>query len=994
MEFNADHETVLDGFSNRIRRVLLTSAFTLVPIIITYLFILGVSSPNRSVAVAAAQAEPVCYPAIADTYVDSSVPDSNFGGNQTLDLGMFLGTTNQMYLQFDISKIPPDATIISGNVQAYMHYLETSENQFQTALHAPEGSWEELNLSWNNQPGLSSSYGASVLDTSTGWKVWDATNLVAQWHAGVLPNAGVVIVPDPFDPLAYNQSPFASREDPQGLIPQLCVVFEEPPLPRPTRTPLPTRTPIPTQLPTPGPAPTATPPVFSAPYFPIAEISIGTLLQPDLSIHGIEITQGIQCFDTSQGLAACADNSMPVVTKKDSTARIYLKYNGLFSEASNIPVRLFIRANGVWYTANALGKATKTIDQSKYDDARVYLNVNFTNDIPVDFYAIVDPNGTISETNESNNRFPASGYITLNFRRRDNLNIVGDRLRYHPSGYSGDQYAGGWAVNGGAADVLEQMLPIRNNGVNYALKSGYLNWTTSLSTGDGQHALIQNMNFRWILDNALSWLFGTGAFTGADHVYGWAPNDGYSGGHADMPVYPHAGGYGVVGIGSDQPGTSTDNPGKGALIFGHELVHDYNIYHTDTGGDDCGSNDGSSDFPYSTSSIQEFGFNPTTNKIYDPADTHDLMSYCPSGGSKLGWISPFTWNKMFNSLSPSLVAAQSAQDNTGVMQTTANNKSLVVNATIYNPDLGPSVPGELGDLYKIAAGISYPLPAGDYSVQLRSEEIILHTQTFTVSFEGEYDPYGGVLDQHVEDEPPFPPGPTKQADVSFIMPWVDGTNKILLLHGSQVLDQVLVSANPPIVNITSPVSTVSWPAGTTQTLDWIASDLDGDALSYSVSFSSDGGSSWVLLVAGLTDTSLDLEVDALAGSTDARFRVVATDGVNTAFDETPMPIGIPNKAPLVVITEPSDNGVFLPGALVVLKGSATDLEDGSLPDEALHWISDRQGSLGIGPSLPLTTLESGWHEITLSVIDSLGIPSSESRMVFIGYRIHLPFTVR
>lgn len=88
-----------------------------------------------------------------------------------------------------------------------------------------------------------------------------------------------------------------------------------------------------------------------------------------------------------------------------------------------------------------------------------------------------------------------------------------------------------------------------------------------------------------------------------------------------------------------------------------------------------------------------------------------------------------------------------------------------------------------------------------------------------------------------------------------------------------------------------------------------------------------------MLVAGLTDTSLDLEVDALAGSTDARFRVVATDGVNTAFDETPMPIGIPNKAPLVVITEPSDNGVFLPGALVVLKGSATDLEDGSLPDE-------------------------------------------------------------
>ncbi|MCK4724562.1 MAG: DNRLRE domain-containing protein, partial [Anaerolineales bacterium] len=428
MDVIADHETVLEGFSNRIRRVLLTGALIFVSIIIAYLFVVGEASPNRSAAAAPAQAEPVCYPAIADTNVSSSLPDSNFGGNQTMDLGLFQGTTNQMYLQFDISKIPANATIISGNVQAYMHFLETSEKQFQTALHSPEGSWEELKLTWNNQPGMSSNYGASVLDTSTGWKVWDATNLVAQWHAGVLPNAGVVIVPDPFDPLAYNQASFASREDPDRLIPQLCVVFEDPLAPKPTRTPLPTRTPIPTNRPTPGPTPTATPPVFTAPYLPIAEISIGTLFQPDLSIHGIEITQGIQCFDTSKGLASCADNSMPVVTKKDSTARIYLKYNGILSAASNIPVRLYIRANGVWYTANGLGKATKTIDQSKYDDTRVYFNVNFTNDIPVDFYAIVDPNGTISETNESNNRFPASGYITLNFRRRDNLKIVGDRL--------------------------------------------------------------------------------------------------------------------------------------------------------------------------------------------------------------------------------------------------------------------------------------------------------------------------------------------------------------------------------------------------------------------------------------------------------------------------------------------------------------------------------------------------------------------------------------
>ena len=125
----------------------------------------------------------------------------------------------------------------------------------------------------------------------------------------------------------------------------------------------------------------------------------------------------------------------------------------------------------------------------------------FRNDVPVSFYAEVDPNHTISETNEGNNRYPASGTITLNFRKRDTLKTVGWRLRYHPSGYGGEQYASGWAVNGGAADWWEQLLPIRNNGINYVLKSGYLNWTTSLGSGDGQHSLISYLNLEWMKEN-------------------------------------------------------------------------------------------------------------------------------------------------------------------------------------------------------------------------------------------------------------------------------------------------------------------------------------------------------------------------------------------------------------------------------------------------------------------------------------------------------------
>ena len=184
----------------------------------------------------------------------------------------------------------------------------------------------------------------------------------------------------------------------------------------PTRTPLPTWTPIPTAKPTAGPTPTPTPvvPVMSYIY-PSVQIPLG-LLSVDYSIHGIEITEGIQCFNPSLGLTSCADNSVPLVTKKDAAARIYLKVGS--GSVNNVPVRLYLRANNVWYQADFNGKATTAINQGATESANVYFNVNFGSTVAVDFYAVVDPNNLLAESNEGNNRFPAVGYITLNFTPR------------------------------------------------------------------------------------------------------------------------------------------------------------------------------------------------------------------------------------------------------------------------------------------------------------------------------------------------------------------------------------------------------------------------------------------------------------------------------------------------------------------------------------------------------------------------------------------------
>jgi hypothetical protein len=79
---------------------------------------------------------------------------------------------------------------------------------------------------------------------------------------------------------------------------------------------------------------------------------------------------------------------------------------------------------------------------------------------------------------------------------------------------------------------------------------------------------------------------------------------------------------------------------------------------------------------------------------------------------------------------------------------------------------------------------------------------------------------------------------------------------------------------------------------------------------------------------------------------------------------------------------------------VVLQGSATDFEDGSLPDEALSWSSDVQGGLGTGASLPIASLLPGAHTITLTAIDSYGITSSASVKIFVGYQLDMPVVVK
>ena len=118
----------------------------------------------------------------------------------------------------------------------------------------------------------------------------------------------------------------------------------------------------------------------------------------------------------------------------------------------------------------------------------------------------------------------------------------------------------------------------------------------------------------------------------------------------------------------------------------------------------------------------------------------------------------------------------------------------------------------------------------------------------------------------------------------FSIPYIDGTSVIQIRDASgNVLVSRRISPNAPTVNVTYPNGGEVLPGLATHTLSWEAHDLDGDALTYMLAYSSNGGKTWIPIASELTETSYAWDTSLLAGGTDYLVKVIASDGVNTGY---------------------------------------------------------------------------------------------------------------
>ena len=316
-----------------------------------------------------------------------------------------------------------------------------------------------------------------------------------------------------------------------------------------------------------------------------------------------------------------------------------------------------------------------------------------------------------------------------------------------------------------------------------------------------------------------------------------------------------------------------------------------------------------------------------------------------------------------------------------------NNAHYIYDDPHYNPDLvflgyytvsANDVSGVSASdvtvlpVLPLRSGTSLGVPSGGYKLEfLDGDENVLSSVsfgTYTVVVEGS----GGTSE--VEGWVVPVAEPSGWASYRILEPPVPGSGAGGAEGSSSsrtVLVEVTRSANAPAVSVTAPIAGQVL-SGDEATFSWTGSDADGDDLSYTVEYSSDGGASYETIAVGYESTSLTVDRASLAGSATAKVKVSATDGTRTASAESAV-FTVAQNRPEVFIHSPDSNLISGSGALV-LDATAYDTEDGLLESSSVQWSSNSGGNLGTGGYVVIypEDLESGVHRLTATATDSAG----------------------
>ena len=170
------------------------------------LFLIGVVAISLAVPGGARAQTITSFSPSQDSWLDKANPDTNHGTDTTLVVDPKASSAKRTFVQFDLSSLPPCATINSGILKLRITAAGASSRTH--AVHRITQSWTEAGVAWksrdgtNNWPNPGGTISATATATaSTGTASdtvisWDVTGDVAAFVAGTVANNGWVVKDD------------------------------------------------------------------------------------------------------------------------------------------------------------------------------------------------------------------------------------------------------------------------------------------------------------------------------------------------------------------------------------------------------------------------------------------------------------------------------------------------------------------------------------------------------------------------------------------------------------------------------------------------------------------------------------------------------------------------------------------------------------------------------------------------------------------------------
>lgn len=693
-----------------------------------------------------------------------------------------------------------------------------------------------------------------------------------------------------------------------------------------TFTPTRTRTPTPTWTPTRTSTPT-----FTRTRTPTRTLPPGL----DLIADHIEVTQAVQDLN----------NRVRLVANK----RTFVRFHVHSTEGQYLTTaRLQVQRGGdvvILEPLNPRGQVVVRPNPSRgvRDHAFLFaLPANFRAGT-VQLTAQLNPLNAPPESNLANNTVTTR----VSFEAVPELPLVVYKIGYDFAGktyYPSDVHRAQMAV------WMRRAYPVSD--VRVVLRSAF--WGNAVSV-DGQLTDPNCMAVNaYLAAKRLSDLANSSAVPVNSHYYGMVEDSGgFMRGCGELPGFVASGPNGTGTFGWDDDGSYGDWYG------GHEMGHTYNRYHAEF----CGAlggrpfpNPKGSISPAATGPTAAYGFDIVTRNIYGP-DWFDFMTYC-----KYQWVSMFTYHGLMDRITTTArMRSKRFVNQTARLvvsgQIDPETTTVTLQRLFVLPDAGEvkePIPGPYAIVLKGNAGLTSQAGISDRE----SDVVELARYPFTPSSAHSGPPRGteGEKDYLLINE---------------MVPFVEGTTIVEITGPTGVLHTVTAGPNTPVVTLLAPNGgeTLDQP---TVRVSWTSDDADGDLLTFNLQFSRDDGANWEMVAQHIVGSSIDLDAANISRTEQGRFRILATDGIHTGFDDSDGPFTVPNRIPTVTILDPPGDVTVAAGQTLTLDGSAYDVDTGTMFDSQLQWISSLDGVLGNGASLPVTNLSVGVHRITFRADDGEG----------------------